>query len=304
MGNGKVSGLVYLYVSIAILLWGFSFIWTNDLIGYDVPIFVFIFMRMAIAGSLMVVISKVAGKLQKIRKKDLKWFFLMSFFEPFIYFIGESYGLKITNSATLSAVIIATIPLFSLIIGQILYKEKLTGLNIAGIIITLPGVILFVWSEGSIKAEYYYGILFLLLAVLGAVGYSAVCKKLTENYNAFTITTYQFVIAALFFLTPFIIWGLPEWKPEFLSFRVLKPLLFLAVLCSCLAFVLYVKSMEKLGMTRTVIFTSLIPAISAIGAYFSGREVFSIQQILGMVIALGGVILAQYKKPDFFQRSK
>lgn len=289
------SARASIFIAIAVILWGFSFIWTNDLIQYNVPIFIFIFMRMVIAGLLMFIFSSALKKLQRIEKKDLKWFLLMSFFEPFIYFIGESYGLKLTNSATLAAVIIATIPIFSLVLGRIIYKENLSLLNTIGVLLTLPGVVFFVWQSGAIKADYFIGILFLILAVVGAVGYSAVCKKLTSKYNSYTITTYQFVFAAGYFFFPFVFSGVPQWEPHFLSFEVLKPLLFLAVLCSCLSFFLYVDAMKYLGMTKTVTWTSLIPMVSALAAFVSGDETFTVAQIAGIVIVVAGVILSQRK---------
>lgn len=287
--------VTYLLLLLAVTLWGFSFIWTNDLIRQDVPIFIFVFLRITISGCVLMLFSKLTGKLQKVKKKDWKWFLLISFFEPFIYFIGESYGMKTTDSATLSSVVIATIPIFTLILGQIIYKEPLTKLNIIGVVITLPGILIFMWNGGSVKPEYLYGLLFLAIAVAGSVGYGLVCKRLTSDYNAYTITSYQFFISIFFFLIPFLLWGLPAWRPGLLTFSVIKPLLCLALLCSCLAFVLYVKSIDKVGMTKTVIFNSLSPVISAIVAYFSGRESLSYQQVIGIAVVLCGVILAQFK---------
>lgn len=287
------SALATFFIATAVVLWGFSFIWTNDLLQYDVPIFIFIFMRMTIAGSLMFIVSKITKKLQKIEKKDWKWFFLMSFCEPFIYFIGESYGLKLTNSATLAAVVIATIPIFSLVLGRIIYKENISRLNAIGVLMTLPGVILFVWQSGALHADYFRGILLLILAVFGAVGYATVCKRLTSKYNAFTITTYQFVLSLIFFFIPFVVSCSNQWEPRFLSFEVMKPLLFLAVLCSSLSFFFYTESVKYLGMIKTVTWTSLIPLVSAAVAFFSGDEVFTILQVLGILVVVIGVIFSQ-----------
>ena len=114
---------VFTAIFLAIFFWGFSFIWTNQILLEDIPVFTFIFFRMFIAGALLFVFSKVTGKLQKIEKGDYKLLFLMAFFEPFIYFIGETFGLKATNSPTLSALIIALIPIFAMLSGVIIYKE-------------------------------------------------------------------------------------------------------------------------------------------------------------------------------------
>jgi len=243
----------------------------------------------------MFAFSTITRTLQKVARKDIKWMFLLAFFEPFVYFIGESYGLKITGSATLSAVIIATIPIFTMIMGRLLFNESLSRVNVVGIITAVLGIVLFVWN-GSISSENYYGILFLLLAVAGAVGYSSICKRLTGTYNAITITTWQFLFGAVLFFVPFMIWGLPQWTPRFLSSDVLKPIIALAVLCSSLSFVLYTKAIDGLGMTKAAIFTTMIPAVSAVAAYFLGQESFTTMQIIALAIALLGVVLSQLRK--------
>ena len=286
----------YILISVAIFFWGLSLIWTDMVIDMQVPVFVFTFLRMCIAGVVMLIASGISGKLQKIQKGDLKWFILMVFSEPFLYFIGESFGLKYTGSPTLVATIIATIPVFVMILGYIFFKENLSFTNRAGVLITLTGVIMFVLLGGeSLHADYFYGLAIIMVAILGSCGYSLICKKLTSKYTPFTITTYQFVFAIPFFTVTFLIWGLPEWKPEFLSFQVLRPILYLAVLCSCLCFGLYSNAIDKIGMTKSSIFTAIIPIVSAVFAYFMGRDSFTFLQIIGMAITLVGVILSQYK---------
>lgn len=295
MKKGSVF-TAYLLVSIATFFWGLSLIWTDMIIDMHVPVFVFTFMRMCLAGIIMLIASGVTGKLQKIEKGDLKWFLLMVFSEPFLFFIGESFGLKYTGSPTLVATIVATIPVFVMILGYLFFKETLSLVNRSGVLITLTGVIMFVLLGGEVlHTDYYYGLAIIMIAVIGSCGYTLVCKKLTSKYTPFTITTYQFAFAIPFFAVTFIIWGLPEWKPEFLSFQVLRPIICLAVLCSCLCFGLYSNAIDKIGMTKASIFTAIIPVVSAIFAYFMGRDSFTFLQIVGMAITLVGVVLSQYK---------
>lgn len=297
MQNNKPRPLDYILVSLAVLFWGFSLIWTDQILDQNVPVFVFTFMRMAIAGVLMLAVTIPTKKLQKIQKGDLKYFILLVFFEPFLYFIGESYGLKATGSPTLVAVVIAAIPIFTTIVGQVFYNEPLTKFNIAGVGVTTAGVIAFIISGGSMHAENYWsGLAILLLAVAGSLGYCIMCRTLSHRYTAVTIVTYQFSMAIPFFLVPFIFLGLPQWRPEFLSASVLVPLVMLAVFCSCICFGFYTHSIAKIGVTKSVIFTSLIPVVSAITAYFVGQDSLTTLQIIGMVVAIVGVIMAQYKK--------
>ena len=284
----------YTLTILSIILWGFSFVWTNDIIQKGIPVFTFLFIRLALAGTLLFTFAKLTGKLQPIAKKDVKYLILMAFFEPFIYFIGETYGIKATNSAVLSAVIIATIPIASLFVEKIFYNVPYTIFKVFGTAITLPGIVMVIMKNGeSTSVDHYWGIALLFMAVAGATGYSSVVRKLSGNYNSLTITTYQFVIGAAFFLPFFLGWGLDGVNSTLFSSEVMVPLLSLAVLCSCVAFFFWVNAIKDLGMTRTNIFSALIPAVSAVGAAMLGQEEITLMSVIGIAVVTAGVIIAQ-----------
>ena len=140
--NHKSKALIYIVSTFAITLWGISYIWTDKLIALNIPVFYFVFVRILMAGIVLFLLNAAAGRVKRIQKKDLPKFLLLAFFEPFIYFICESYGLKETGSPTLSAMIIATIPIFSIGAGMIFFKEKVNMINVAGILMSLVGIIL------------------------------------------------------------------------------------------------------------------------------------------------------------------
>ena len=284
----------YTLTILSIIVWGFSFVWTNDIIQKGIPVFTFLFIRLALAGTLLFTFAKLTGKLQPIAKKDVKYLILMAFFEPFIYFIGETYGIKATDSAVLSAVIIATIPIASLFIEKMFYNVPYTVFKVFGTAITLPGIVMVIMKNGeSASVDHYWGIALLFLAVAGATGYSSVVRKLSGNYNSITITTYQFVIGAAFFLPFFLGWGLDGVNSTLFSKEVMVPLLSLAVLCSCVAFFFWVNAIKDLGMTRTNIFSALIPAVSAVGAAMLGQEEITLMSVIGIAVVTAGVIIAQ-----------
>ena len=303
MESNNRAVIIYVSVSIAIILWGFSFIWTNQILHLDIPIFTFITVRMFIAAIVLLIASTLLGKLQKIKKRDIPLLLTMALFEPFVYFIGESFGLKYTNSPTICAVLIATIPIFVMIAGQIFFKEKITKLNVFAVIITVPGILLIVLRTNEITVDYWYGILFLIVAVFAATGYSIMVKKLSDRYNSYTIATWQFILAAIYFLPLYLIIDADKMPlTALLRADVMVPLLSLALLCSCLSFVLYINSIQYLGVTRASVFSTMTPAVSAFGAYIMGQETFTPLQILGIGIVILGVIFTQYRKPA--QRSE
>lgn len=293
-GGNRPLAKTYTLTILAIILWGFSFVWTNDIIQKGIPVFTFLFIRLALAGTLLFTFAKLTGKLQPIARKDVKYLILMAFFEPFIYFIGETYGIKATDSAVLSAVIIATIPIASLFVEKMFYNVPYTVFKVFGTAITLPGIVMVIMKSGeSTSVDHYWGIALLFLAVAGATGYSSVVRKLSGNYNSITITTYQFVIGAAFFFPFFLGWGLDGVNSTLFSSEVMVPLLSLAVLCSCVAFLFWVNAIKNLGMTRTNIFSALIPAVSAVGAAMLGQEEITLMSVIGIAVVTAGVIIAQ-----------
>lgn len=291
--ENKSSLTTYSAAIVAIILWGYSFVWTNSLLQYEVPVFTLLFIRLAIAGVLLFVASKFLGKLQKVDKKDFKWLFLMALSEPFVYFIGETYGMLATGSATIAAVIIATIPIFCLILERILWNKLFTPYKIIGILLTIPGILMVVFQDGPVSVSHAYGIALLFMAVAAATSYAVFVKKLSGKYNSFTITTYQFVIGALLFFPLFLLYGRQGLNEKFFTAEILTPLLTLAVLCSCVAFLFWVSVIGKLGITRANIFSALIPAVSAVGAYMLGQESLPLIRIIGIAVVIIGVILAQ-----------
>ncbi len=293
--KGKGLNLVwYLLILLTVFLWGMSFLWSDRVLDRQVPVFTFIFTRMIIAAAALSLFSLLTGRFQRIRKGDFKWFAAMTAFEPFLYFLGETFGLQLTDSPTLCSVIIATIPVFSLIVGWILFREKLSTLNRVGIFVAVAGVILFVLIGGSLHAKYLYGIAILFLAAIGSTGYTAICKKLAnKGYNPFAIVTWQFILAIGYFLVPFLIWDASSWTPAYLSWPVLRPIIALAVLCSGVAFVIYAACVDRIGMTRTTVFLPLVAIVSAVAASLLGQDTLEPLQFVGIAVAMLGVVMAQ-----------
>ncbi len=293
--KGKGLNLVwYLLILLTVFLWGMSFLWSDRVLDRQVPVFTFIFTRMIIAAAALLLFSLLTGRFQRIRKGDFKWFAAMTAFEPFLYFLGETFGLQLTDSPTLCSVIIATIPVFSLVVGWILFREKLSTLNRAGIFVAVAGVILFVLIGGSLHAKYLYGIAILFLAAIGSTGYTAICKKLAnKGYNPFAIVTWQFILAIGYFLVPFLIWDASSWTPAYLSWPVLRPIIALAVLCSGVAFVIYAACVDRIGMTRTTVFLPLVAIVSAVAASLLGQDTLEPLQFVGIAVAMIGVVMAQ-----------
>ena len=287
--------LIYIASSFAIILWGMSYIWTDKLIALGIPVFYFVFVRILLAGGVLFLFNIAYGRIKRIQKKDMNKFFLLAFFEPFIYFICETYGLKETGSPTISAMIIATIPIFSIAAGRIFFKERISGTNIFGVVLSLIGIVLVAMSHGELGENFIWGIVLLLIAVIAEVGHASITKSLSGNYSSQIIVMYQFLIGSIYLLPLFIWKGLDGFNAEiYFSPDVWYPLICLAVLCSSLAFSLWVSTIKSLGVAKSSIFSALIPVAAALIAWALGHEHMNSRQWFGIAMSTVGVVLSQY----------
>ena len=287
--------LIYIASTFAITLWGMSYIWTDQLIAQNIPIFYFVFVRILMAGVVLFLFNTAYARIKRIQRQDLPKFLLLAFFEPFIYFICETYGLKLTGSPTLSAMVIATIPIFSIGAGIIFFREKINLVNIGGILLTLVGIVMVTMAHGTLGENFIWGVVLLLLAVISEVGHASITKSLSGNYSSQIIVMYQFLIGAVY-LFPLFLWkGLDGFDMEiYFDGDVWYPIICLAILCSSLAFSLWVSTIKNLGVAKSSIFSALIPVAAAIIAWLLGHEMLNQRQWIGIAISTVGVVLSQY----------
>ena len=286
--------LVYISSTVAIILWGMSYIWTDKLISMQIPVFYFVFVRILLAGVILFLFNTAYGRIKRIQKKDLPKFLMLALCEPFIYFIFETYGLKLTGSPTLSAMIIATIPIFSIGAGIMFFKEKVNAVNVIGIFLSLVGIVMVAMAKGEIGEYVLWGIIFLLIAVLSEVGHASFTKSLSGNYSSQVIVMYQFLIGSVYLLPLFLMKGLKGFDASiYFSADVMYPIICLAILCSSLAFSLWVGTIKSLGVAKSSIFSALIPVVAALIAWLLGHEIMNARQWTGIAISSFGVILSQ-----------
>ena len=277
------------------LLWGMSFVWTSIVLDYYQPVTI-IFLRLTISTVFLFSWIKLFQKVEKINKEDYKLFLISALFNPFFYFLGENYGVKFT-SPSISAVIIATIPLFAPIVAYFRLKEKLSWLNIVGIVISFFGIILMLLNKNLSFETSPKGTLFLFIAVFSAVIYSVYLKILSQKYSPFFIIAIQNLIGLILFLPLFLVFDFSEFitiKPDL---KLISSLLALAVFCSSIAFVAFTIATREIGVSKTNVFANLIPVFTGVFSFIIIGEQLNLQKILGIVIVVAGLFFSQIKKP-------
>ena len=283
--------LVYTALLVSMLFWGFSFVWTKIVLQAYSPMAV-IFLRLTISTAFLFAMGKIFGWIKPVPRSVLKQIALLAFFEPFLYFVGENFGL-VYVSATLASVIVSTIPLFTPVAAYFVLKEKMSITNIIGITFSVVGVLMVVMkSDFSFQASLK-GVLLMFFAVAAAVAYTTTVAKLGASVDPITLTSYQNLLGALYFLPVLLATDLRATLLARPSLQATSALFALALFASSIAFVLFIYSLQRIGATRSNVFTNAIPVFTAVFSFFIFNENLSLINISGILIVILGLLLSQ-----------
>jgi drug/metabolite transporter (DMT)-like permease len=273
------------------IFWAFSFIWFK-VANKSFPPVTIVFLRLTASVVLLTIYLVLAKGFMKIRKGDLKLFLMLAIFEPFLYFLGESFGLTYV-SATVCSVMISTIPVFATIGAWLIFKEKLRPVNYAGIILSFIGVLVFLLNRNGSLAYNFKGIALLLFAVLSAVGYNLVLSRLVGKYSPVYIVNVQNIIGATLFLPLFLIADFKTFIHGSYTPVMFLPVIALAAFASCSAFILFAFAVSKIGILKANVFTNFIPLFTALFSFILMGDKLTFQNILGMTVVITGILMAQ-----------
>ena len=286
---------VHFYALTAMLFWGMSFVWTTKLLVHFQPVTI-IFIRLLISSAFLFLLMILSGRFETIKKQDLWLLIGSALFNPFLYFLGENFGVKFT-SATISSVIIATIPVFTPVLGWLTFRERISKLNIFGIFISFSGVTIMLVTRDLSFSGDGKGVLALFGAVISALVFSVFLKKLTLKYSPVTLVAWQNIIGAFMFLPLFMIFERKDLTAVSFTFNTLSSFLFLSIFASSLAFVFFAKTVKEIGISKANIYSNLIPVFTAFFSYFLLSEPFTLQKVAGIIIVISGVYLSERNKP-------
>lgn len=252
--------------------------------------------RLLLASVLLIPVVVSIGQWERIRREDRKYFFLMAFLEPFLYFICENSGIRCVPGG-LSSIIIATIPLFVPFGLFVAYREKLHWINWIGLLLSIFGVAFMIQDRASMSQTDPKGFVFLALAVLIAVVYCVFLVKVVGKYNPYTITVHTNLIGLAYFLPLFFTLDFPVFVQLHFTLPMILALAALGIACSSLAYILFNIGVKAIGATRASVFNNAIPIFTLIFAYLLGQEEITAYKIGGMMMIIIGVLIAQ-KRPQ------
>ena len=229
----------------------------------------------------------------RIRLRDL-WCFVGTglcslLFFSWCYFTGMRH-----TSLSVMGVLLYTAPVFVMLMSAVLFREKLTLSKVVALLMTVVGCTL---VAGIVSGEPIssMGLVMGLCAGFGYALYSIFSRYAIERgYDSWTITfyTFAFCAAAGVFLT--------DWQAISAAFAA-KPSLWaltavMGALTAFAPYILYTKGLEGMESSRASILASVEPVVAAIIGTLVFHEAMSAQQLLGIVLILGGIVVLQVRR--------
>jgi len=207
------------------------------------------------------------------------------------YTVGNGalfWGLKYLPATTVSF-LMSLSPLLILIGGAVWLKEIPTRWQVVGIVVSLLGSVLF-FSSG-LKSGEPAGIIIVIVGLIGFMLFGILGREIAKvkQLDTITLTTIPLAIGGGFLLLiAFPLEGMP-----LLSTKSILIVLWLAIVNTALAYVLYNHSLQTLTALETNVMLNLTPLGTALLAWWLLDERLGFVQIIGMVVMIIGVIFVQ-----------
>ncbi len=271
---------------LVIVLWGGSYAVTRAAVQ-EIPPLLLAFLRFALASVLLWPVVRRRCPGVRLHRRD-RWAAAgLGTTGVALYFVFENFGLKHTT-ASHGALIIATIPLVTAVAEALVRRHPLRPGTLAGLLVALVGVGVIVGGPGSGGASLL-GDLLMLGAVGSWVAYTFIAHRLGTRYPNLWVTQAAMVGGTLV-LAPLAAaeWAavapLPSPSPA-----AWGALLYLAVLCSALGYLLWNGAIPALGVGVTSNLIYGIPLVGVLSGVLFLGEPFTAGTAAGGALILAGV---------------
>lgn len=292
-------------VVFAMLCWAGAGIAVKEALVVFSPL-TLIVLRFTIAIVLMLLVGllfrghEVLG-LQRVEKRDIPLFVLGGLFQPFLYFIFETYTYQSFASPTIAEAMLSTQPIMAPILAFIILREKVTRNNVVGILISTVGMLLLLLvGANNFALGNPWGVLLAIVTVSMSVGYTIILRRIPTRYSSLSIVFYVQLVALVLF---YAVWGV--FDRQSLQDTIaplsadLSPVIavgYLAVFASVTAFILFCYTVRQIGVTRANVFNNVRPVFTALLMWVIFDEQLPIWKWVGIIVIVIGLFISQKQR--------
>jgi drug/metabolite transporter (DMT)-like permease len=220
-----------------------------------------------------------------VQRKDLARFVLLAIIGNTAYQLFFIHGIALTT-ATNSALILATTPIFIILFGAFLNVEKITSRIVQGVILSFAGVVMIVLGSGNTLSFSDQSLLGDLLIVANPICwsiYTVLSKHMLKEYSPLKLTTVTMAIGAV----PLVLVGIPSLSQQnwsVISANSWLGLAFSAFLAIGLGYIIWYTGVSRIGSARTSLYDNLVTVFAVAAAWILLGENMTVIQIVGAVL--------------------
>ena len=282
-----------LMVAVFLMLWSSAFA-VAKLSLADCPPLLLLAARFLIASVLMFGIAAVSRVRWTLSRRDTLLFALLGIANQAIY-LGVGYVALRDVSAGLAVLIFSANPIVTAVFATLVLGERMTWSKAAGLVLGIAGVAFIVQSRLSIGSDHLRGILLTVVSLLSFVGGTILFKRYAPKDGLWIGNGVQSLAAGIallaFFLATESIGDIvPTW-------RLLASFVFLVVLVSVFAYLLWFKILTVSGATAASSYYFLMPPLGMLFGWLLLGEHVALSDLIGIIPVVLGIYLVTRPAP-------
>lgn len=297
--------LPYLALLLTHSIWGANFVVAKFTLE-EFPPMSLAFLRFGLACLFLAPFVFVQIKKIKIDKKDLPKLAISALFMITLNIAFFFEGMARTSAINASALSLV-IPGFSVFLGWVYLKEKISFVNLGGVFLGLLGALIIIGLpqiiSGSFSTQTIIGNILIIISSIFFVIGAIFAHKMLKKYSTLTVTAVAFLIGAISFFAPAVREYLqdPMWTKS-VTFLGILGLVYMTLLSSISAYFLFEWGLSKLGVVIANLFQYIEPFIAAMLAISFLGEKLSTSFLIGASLILVGMFLGTSGKKIHYRR--
>lgn len=274
-------------------MWGLSFVAASYVLDVLSPVLLAA-LRFIIASIIFAPVAiRAALKGEIPSKPDLRDMLLLGFLSISIYFWLQYTGVQLAGPEISAIIVVGFIPILTGLVSRVILKEKFDSKRILGIAlgfigvstITLPGMLL-----GRLDRNYLFGVACLIGNAVCFSLYSTLSRRLLKKYSQPALVTSYVTVFGTLALIPMSLTS--DWSMVLtLSPSQWGAVLFLASVCSGLAYFLWNYALSRIDSVKAAVWLYLEPVVAFIGVFLLYGTVPEGLTMLGGAMVLAGALL-------------
>lgn len=279
------------------IMWGSTFVITKIAAEGFSPL-VLATLRFLIASLILVPLALARGGLSLLpRPRPWATLLWMGFTGIAAFSTSFTYAL-VYGSASQGALIYAGLPAAIAVAAIVFLGEKPARRRLAGIVLSIVGVTLLIAAgePDTGSPAPLSGALWMIGAVVAWTAYTVFAKRLAHADSIVVIAVVSTLGTAM--LLPFAVGEFLQVGTTTPSAAAWTSLLFMGIVASALAYLIYGFALRELDASVVGIYTNLDPIVGVVIAVLLFGEILQTGQIIGGLIAFAGMWLASMEEPS------